>query len=118
MKKFCGFLHASATMDDSKLEPNDETTYHVTITNTSKLFTAENVMATISVAGGAVDGLKVTPDDRFFGTISPGKSVVKEISILTERVEPGDYQLCYHLDFNATAKRCEGEHTHFVVKPD
>lgn len=118
MKKICDFLEASASLVDSQLEPNDETTYLITLKNTSKLYTAANVVATIGVAGGEVDRLKVTPGDRYFGTIPPKKSVTKEISILTEGVDVGSYKLCYHLNFSASYEKCEGEETEFEVVKD
>ncbi|MEO1527829.1 MAG: hypothetical protein AAFX06_20555 [Planctomycetota bacterium] len=118
MKKICDFIEASATMVDRRLEPTDETTYLITLKNKSNLYTAANVVATIGLVGGAVDGIKVTPDDRFFGTIPPKKSVTKEISILTERVDEGDYRLCYHLNFSAMYEKCEGEETTFEVVKD
>lgn len=118
MKKVCDFLSASATMVDTKLEPTDETTYLVKIKNTSDLYTANNVMATIGLVGGPADGVKITPDDRFFGNISPKKCVTKEISILTERAHEQKHKICYHLNFTAAFEKCEGEETEFVVEKD
>ena len=115
-KMFFDMLEASGQMLDTKLEPTDETTYLITVKNRSRLVTANGVMATIFLAGGPVDGIKITPDDRFFGTIPPRKSVTKEISILTERAPEGTQQLCYHLNFTASFEKCEGEQTEFTVE--
>lgn len=117
-KRYCDMLEASATVVDSKLEPTDETTYIVKLKNRSSEFTAANVMATIGLVGGDVDGIKITPDDRAFGTLGPGECVKKEISILTERAPVGTHLLCYHLSFTATVDRCEGERTPFCVEED
>ena len=117
-KRFCDILEVSAAMLDSRLESTDETTYVIKVQNCSAVFTANNVSATIGLVGGPVDGIKVTPDDRFFGTIEPGGCVKKEISILTERAPIGSHKLCYHLGFTASTERCEGEETEFCVSVD
>ncbi|QDU62041.1 hypothetical protein Pan216_29070 [Planctomycetes bacterium Pan216] len=117
-KNMHDILEATATMVDKKLEPTDHTTYLVTVKNKSCRFTANNVAATVTLKGGGVDGLTLTPDDRYFGNISPGRSVTKEFSINTERVTPGDYELCSHFNFTASFDKCEGEKTGFVVEED
>ncbi|HBE70795.1 MAG TPA: hypothetical protein DDW52_21835 [Planctomycetaceae bacterium] len=117
-KRICDILEVSASMLDSKLEPTDETTYVIRVKNCSELFTANNVAATIGLVGGPLDGIKVTPDDRYFGTIEPGGCVRKEISILTERAPVGEHKLCYHLGFSASCARCEGEETEFLIERD
>lgn len=118
MKCIADILEATGRMTDNKLEPTDHTTYLVTIKNRSCKYTASNVTATIYLVGGPVDGITITPDDRFFGTILPKKSVTKEISILTERAPVASYKLGYHLNFNAAYDKCEGEETEFIVTVD
>ncbi len=118
MANFFDILDVSARMVDTRLEGTDESTLLITVKNVSRFLTATNVSTTISVAGGPIDGLKITPDDRFFGTIPPRKSVTKEISILTERVEPQDAAICYHLNFNASFDKCEGDTTTFTISDD
>lgn len=118
MKCVADILEASGRMVDCKLEPTDETTYLITLKNHSSKYTANNVAATIYLVGGPVDGIKITPDDRFFGTIPPKKAVTKEVSILTERAPEGPHKLGYHLNFSAAFEKCEGEETEFVVKDD
>jgi hypothetical protein len=118
MKCISDILQASSKMVDNQLEVTDETTYLVTIKNCSDRYTANNVAATIFLVGGCVDGIKVIPDDRYFGTILPKKSVTKEIAIITERAPVGDHKLGYHLSFSAAFDKCEGEETDFTVTDD
>jgi hypothetical protein len=118
MKCIGEILEASAHINDAKLEPTDNTLYLITIRNRSHTYTANNVTATIYLVGGPVDGITITPDDRFFGNILPKKTVTKEISINTERAPVGPYKVGYILNFTASFDKCEGEVTDFTVKPD
>lgn len=114
-----GILEATAKIVDSKLEPTDETTYLITVNNLSRTLTANNVMATIALKNGPVDGIKIIPDDRFFGTILPKKCVTKEISIVTERAPKNTTQtLHYFLSFTASSEKCECEETEFKIGDD
>lgn len=116
---FYDILTATATMTDCKLEPDDDTKYLVTIRNKSSFVTAKNVTAHIHLANGPAPGIEIVPNDRWFGDIEPGEKVEKEIMILTKRAEaPKKHQICYHLRFDASYNKCEGEVTEFEVKRD
>ena len=111
-------LVATGTIAEKNLEPTDETTYVITIKNRSRFFTANNVMAHIELVDSPVEGVKVTPDDRYFGDIKPRGTVSKEISIVTERAPVGDHQLSIKLSYSASISRQEIERTHFQISHD
>tara|TARA_R110002095_G_scaffold149083_1_gene128865 strand:+ start:563 stop:922 length:360 start_codon:yes stop_codon:yes gene_type:complete len=115
---FYDILTATASMTDCKLEPDDDTKYIVTIRNKSNCVTAKNVTAHIHLADGPTPGIEIVPDDRSFGDIGPGEKVQKEIMILTRRADTKKYKICYHVHFEASYEKCEGEVTEFEVVCD